>query len=117
MFNGSKKRTSNCSWKKIAEIAGENDFVLASSDFSHYVPMETAYKEDLKAIDDITNLDIDSFYEKINSGLSACGSGPIIAAMQFAIEKKAKGKLLKYATSGDVQPMNEVVGYASIIFK
>ena len=103
--------------KKLAKVVGKDDFVLVSSDFSHYIPYEEAYKQDLEAIKYITSLDINKLYEKVEQGLSACGYGPIIALMQFAKEKNLIGKLLKYSTSGDVKKMNEVVGYASIIFK
>jgi AmmeMemoRadiSam system protein B len=47
-----------------------------------------------------------------------CGYGPVMAAIEATKALGAKaGRLLKYGTSGDVAPMREVVGYASIAFE
>jgi AmmeMemoRadiSam system protein B len=92
--------------------------VIASSDFSHYVPQEIAEKIDLSLIKSIIKLDEKEFFEKINEkNASVCGFGPIAVAISFAKEMKIKKmKLLKYATSGDVtEDFSSVVGYASII--
>jgi len=50
--------------------------------------------------------------------VTACGYGAIAATMAASKELGAtEGKLLKYATSGDVSgDKSSVVGYASIIF-
>ena len=45
--------------------------------------------------------------------ISMCGYGPVMA-MLTALEP-VKAELLKHATSGDVQPMRDVVGYASLV--
>jgi MEMO1 family protein len=93
---------------------------VASSDFTHYEVQESARRKDYEAIDKIINMDTQIFYNTIKrNGASICGPGPIAAVTEIC--KKygiKKGQLLKYATSGDVSGMNEqVVGYASIIFK
>ena len=44
-----------------------------------------------------------------------CGYGPVMAMLEAVGGKTAK--LLKYATSGDVHPMSEVVGYAGIVVR
>ena len=94
------------------ETTDRNIVVIASSDFSHYVPKKTAYKNDLKAIDYILKNDTKSFFDSIYKyNVSACGVGPI-TAMMTAIDRE--GTLLKYATSGDIMPSKDVVGYASI---
>ena len=96
----------------------EKWIVLASSDFSHYVPQEIAEKVDRSVIKPILKLKEEEFFETINKkGASVCGFGPIATAIVVAKELKAKkGKLLKYATSGDVtEDYASVVGYASII--
>jgi len=94
--------------------------LIASSDFTHYENQESAKRKDTEAIDKIINMDSKLFYDTISrKGASICGPGPI--AIVIEVCKKLginKGKLLKYATSGDVSGMNEqVVGYASIIFQ
>jgi len=93
-------------------IDGRDVVVVASSDFSHYVPKDVAYKNDSRAIEKILKRDIKGLYEVIYQyNITMCGYGPV-AAMLTAT--KGRGKLLRYATSGDVQDMNEVVGYAAI---
>jgi AmmeMemoRadiSam system protein B len=96
----------------------EKWIILASSDFSHYVPQKTAKKADLSLIEEIKKLDEKRFFEKIvEKNASVCGFGGIASAMVAAKELGAKkAELLKYATSGDVTgEVNSVVGYASVI--
>lgn len=92
--------------------------VLASSDFSHYIPQEIARETDRSLIKSIEKLNENEFYSKLSlKNATVCGYGPIIVGMVAAKELGAKkGKLLKYATSGDItEEFNSVVGYASII--
>jgi hypothetical protein len=95
-------------------IAGRDDvLVLASSDMSHYVPAKVAKLLDGKAIDCIVALDSKRLYQTVlSNNITMCGFGPVISMIEAV--RGSKAKLLKYATSGDVQPMDEVVGYASI---
>jgi AmmeMemoRadiSam system protein B len=93
-------------------ITGRDVVIIASSDFSHYVPREIAYERDMKGIERILEGDVKGFYEALRRyNITACGYGPI-ATMLLATGGRAR--LLKYATSGDVFRMNDVVGYASI---
>ncbi|MGC8663171.1 MAG: AmmeMemoRadiSam system protein B [Thermoplasmata archaeon] len=92
-------------------IDGRDVVIIASSDFSHYIQKRLAYERDSHAINAILKKDIKGFYESLSLyNITACGYGPI-ATMLMAT--KGNPILLKYATSGDVLPMNEVVGYAS----
>ena len=106
---------------KIFQATKEKSCLLiASSDFTHYETQESAKRKDAEAIDKIINMDINLFYDTISrKSASICGPGPI--AIVTEVCKKLginRGRLLKYATSGDVSGMNEqVVGYASIIFQ
>ena len=92
--------------------------VVASSDFSHYVPVAKATEEDKYAIGALEKLDVSEFYKRVmEKRLSACGVGPIAVAATFAKEKGAtKGVLLNYSTSADVTGDAECVGYASVVF-
>lgn len=96
---------------------GRDVRIVASSDFSHYVPDATARKHDLYAIEALEALDIPEFYRRLAEvGASACGYGPI-AAMCIASRTlgATKGQLLRYTTSGDVTgDYDQVVGYAAI---
>lgn len=98
-------------------ISGRDDvLVISSSDMSHYVPERQAKEHDRMAIDRILALDSKALYETVLSkNITMCGVGPTISMMEATKSSGvSKAKLLKYATSGDVQPMREVVGYASI---
>jgi len=91
--------------------------VIASSDFSHFIPLESAKEKDFEAIGKIKELDAEAFYKLIHSkNLSICGYMAIIAAIAYANEKGMKrAELLHYSTSalatGD---KSSVVGYAAI---
>ncbi len=104
----------------IAKIAQKKDALLiGSSDFTHYEENEFAHRQDLALIDPILKLDVDEFYKILyERKVTACGFGAIASIMTACKELGAtKGKLLKYATSGDVSgDKSSVVGYASIIF-
>jgi AmmeMemoRadiSam system protein B len=96
-----------------------NATVIASSDFSHYEPQEVARKVDATLIEAILNMDIPKLYSRVyRLNASACGYGPIAATIRAAEALGAtSGKLLRYATSGDVVgDYNQVVGYGAIIF-
>lgn len=98
------------------EIQGRDVVVLASTDFSHYVPRDVAEKKDGLAIDKILELNPKGLYEVVSKkNISMCGYGPVMA-MLIACRGR-KSELLKYSTSGDVAPMREVVGYAGMIVK
>ena len=91
--------------------------IVASSDFSHYVPEAQAKDGDLYAIDALTTLDVKEFYRRIREKrVTACGVGPISAMVSSCLCTGARaGRLIRYGTSGDVSgDHNAVVGYAAI---
>lgn len=93
--------------------------VIASTDFSHYVPNSVAYENDLKAINQIKSLNTDSFYKTIKKeNVSMCGFGGVAALMEYAKKLGVKrAELLKYMTSGDIMgDKSAVVGYGALIF-
>ncbi len=90
---------------------------IASTDFSHYVPHEIAYKRDSLAIERILDIDPEGLYNVIEKyDISMCGPGPVMTLLYLArIYGVTRAELLKYATSGDVTgDKSLVVGYASI---
>ena len=115
-----EQKTATLVGSAIAKIAQEKDALLiGSSDFTHYEENEFAYRQDLALIDPILKLDVDEFYKILHERkVTACGFGAIASIMTACKELGAtQGKLLKYATSGDVSgDKSSVVGYASIIF-
>jgi AmmeMemoRadiSam system protein B len=93
--------------------------IIASSDFSHYKPHEIARKVDASLIEAILRMDIPEFYSRVyNYDATACGYGPIAASIAAAkILGATSGKLLRYATSGDITgDYIQVVGYGAIAF-
>lgn len=97
-------------------IQGRDVVVIASSDFCHYIPKAEAARRDRLAIERILAFDVKGFYRTLQEhDISMCGYGPV-AAMMTAIGP-ARPQLLKYASSGDVAPMEDVVGYAAIAMR
>ncbi len=91
--------------------------IVASSDFSHYVPEEKAKADDLWAIEPLKTLDTKEFYRRIaERRITACGFGPITAMVTACTGLGAKAaELIRYATSGETTgDYHQVVGYASI---
>jgi len=115
-----EQKTATKLGSAIAKIAQKKDALLiGSSDFTHYEENEFAYRQDLALIEPILKLDVNGFYKILyDRKVTACGYGAIAATMIASKELGAtEGKLLKYATSGDVSgDKSSVVGYASIIF-
>jgi len=106
--------------KAIAKACKDKDVrIVASSDFTHYEPHESAEEKDSLAIERIKKIDAEGFYKVINErSISICGPGPIMSLIFAARELDVKNaKLLKYMTSGDVTgDKRAVVGYAAIAF-
>ena len=104
----------------VAEIAEKKKtIIIGSSDFTHYESNEFAHSQDMALIEPILDLDIEKFYKILRERrISACGYGAIAATMVACKKLGAtEGKLLKYATSGDITgDTGSVVGYASIVF-
>ncbi len=99
----------------IQEAVGNRDAVIvASTDFSHYIAPDKARSQDNLAIQQILELNPKGLYDTVRKNrISMCGFGPVMAMLEAV--QGSEARLLKYANSGDVQPMAEVVGYASIV--
>ena len=105
---------------KIIKKDKEKWVIIASSDFSHYIPYDDAYSIDNYLINAIEKLNEKDFFFRVQEkNASVCGFGSIAIAMIASKELGAKkGELLKYATSGDITgDKSSVVGYASIVLK
>jgi len=92
--------------------------VIASSDFTHFEPAESAKRNDERAIKFIEEMKTREFVDMVHhEEISICGYGPIAAAMSYSSQHNAKASLLKYGNSGDVTgDFDSVVGYASLVF-
>ncbi|UCC91508.1 MAG: AmmeMemoRadiSam system protein B [Candidatus Aenigmatarchaeota archaeon] len=107
--------------KHIAKtIKGGGTNVIASSDFSHYLPKEVAEDKDEKAIEKIEKLDPKGLFrtlEEINA--SVCGYGPIAVLMYVAKSLGlGKAEVINHTNSGDsTGDFSSVVSYYAIGFK
>ena len=93
--------------------------IIASSDFSHYVPQDIAKQRDDDAINYILNLDVKGFFQSLeqNDG-SVCGYGPIAVLMSISKVLGLKARLISGCNSGDVTGDNRsVVAYHAIGFQ
>lgn len=102
------------------EKLGREVVLIASSDFSHYLPAETARKNDKEAIGHIVKLDSAGFQQAVGEkGWSICGYGPITCAIEYAKKSGSKKAVeLIYTNSGERSgDFDAVVGYAGIVFE
>lgn len=105
--------------KAIAGLMkGEGIGVIASSDFSHYIPLEEAERIDGEAIKEILKPDLGGFFRVLKKeNASICGFGPIAVLMAAAKALKLKGKLLHSSNSGEATgDTGSVVTYRAIGF-
>lgn len=103
-----------------AVIAGEAEPVgiLASSDLNHYEDQQTTLRKDQLAIDEVLALDPAELWRVVDdSEISMCGFIPTTTMLIAATKLGAtRARLLKHATSGDVNgDFGHVVGYAAIL--
>ncbi len=102
--------------RALRELPQEDLVYIASTDLSHHVPIEVARAADSMALECILKGDPESLFRTVTEKrISMCGFGPVMA-VQMAIGD-SDIRLLKYCTSGDVRPMRDVVGYASVLLK
>ncbi|QER42052.1 AmmeMemoRadiSam system protein B [Thermodesulfobacterium sp. TA1] len=93
-------------------------FIVASSDFSHYVPQETAKYKDSLAIKEILSLSEEGLLKVVvENNISMCGVIPVAINIVACKHLGAtKGELIAYATSGDIiRDYSSVVGYGGIV--
>ncbi len=96
-------------------IEGRDILLLASTDFSHYVPPQIADRLDRLAIDAIIARDARGLYETVaRNDISMCGVAPTTVLLAALAGEPLVARLLRWGHSGEAQPMREVVGYAAL---
>ncbi len=96
-------------------VADRDVLLLASTDFSHYVPAATAERLDRLAIDAILARDPRMLYDTVVSNdISMCGIAPTTVLLAALAEETLESRLLRWGHSGEAQPMRDVVGYAAL---
>lgn len=104
---------------KVLQGSKKKFLIVGSTDLSHYHPSTTARKLDDIIVRHLDTFNIPGMIEDVETGRTeACGAGPIIATMMLSQKLGAdRGKVLKYADSGDVSgDRSGVVGYVSAMF-
>jgi len=93
--------------------------IIASSDFSHYLPKEVAKEKDTKAIERIQKLDPKGFFQTLEEiDASVCGYGPVAVLLYVAKELGLKAKLINRTDSGEsTGDSSSVVSYYAIGFR
>ncbi|MDI9620092.1 MAG: AmmeMemoRadiSam system protein B [Candidatus Nezhaarchaeota archaeon] len=104
--------------RAIAEaVKEENAVIIASTDFTHYEPHDSAHEKDGKVLKAIASLDPESLLRLVEAlPVSMCGPGPV-ATMLYAAKRlgASTARILSYATSGDVTgDKHAVVGYGAV---
>jgi len=110
--------TSLAVGEALSRIDG-NVVLIASTDLSHYEPVESATRKDTGILSAVESFDSAGMYERLTAEhCSMCGYGPVAAIVHAArLRGATDATLLKYATSGDtVGDYSRVVGYASAVF-
>jgi AmmeMemoRadiSam system protein B len=106
--------------EKVADAIRDDPplpLLIASSDMTHYEPDAVARKKDEKAISRILALDPEGLYRTVRAErITMCGVIPATVLLFAALSLGAtEGRLIKYATSGDVSgEYGQVVGYAGL---
>ena len=100
----------------LATLWDDKTLIVASTDLSHYHPINEARALDAATVNAIVNLDI----ERMQAVGDACGKTPVLALMHLAKLKGWRAKLLDCRnsgdTTGDVRSNATVVGYGAIAF-
>ncbi len=107
---------------KLGDVLGktlnpEEHLLIATTDFSHYVPAELAREKDQKILELIPSKNPSQVYKTIaETKTTLCGYGPLTAIIRYStFYPEAEIRLLYYANSGDVSgDYNQVVAYAAI---
>jgi len=109
--------------EKVARVVrtateGRDVLLIASTDFSHYLPPATAERLDHMAIDQILAGDAKGLYETVTrNDISMCGIAPTTVLLSALAGSGSKPRLLRWGHSGEVEKMRDVVGYAAIVFE
>ena len=91
----------------------KDNFIVISTDLSHFYTQEIANELDNICLNGIKDLDL----QTLNSGCEACGILGVKAIIKIAKELGLSSKILDYRTSADASnDYNKVVGYTSALF-
>lgn len=93
--------------------------LIASTDFTHYEPQETAVEKDGKALEAVGEMNPQMLFETVAEyDVSMCGYGAVAVVMEACrLLGAEKTRIIGYQTSGDVTgDKSQVVGYGGALF-
>lgn len=105
--------------KEAAKKTNRKIMLIASCDFSHFLPPAEGARLDQKVIDEILQGNAPEVERAVlRNRVSVCGYGPIMSLMEYARSSRPDYtiEILARGNSGEVSPSNEVVDYISLIF-
>lgn len=94
--------------------------LIASTDFSHYVPHDTAVETDRLALDRIEALDAPGLIDVVRkNNISMCGAQPTAVVIEVCrLMGATEARLVGYQTSGEVSgDYSSVVGYGGFVIE
>ncbi len=103
-------------YKNLSKVIDEvlkdkQNFVVISTDLSHFYTLEEANKKDNICLNAIDKKDLEMF-----DYCEACGKTGVKAIINWAIKNNYETKVLNYCTSADVtKDKSRVVGYTSAL--
>ncbi len=99
-------------------VVGRDVLLLASTDFSHYVPPEVARQQDARAIEAIVARDGRRLYDTVRAhDISMCGVAPTTVLLRALADEPLTARLLRWGHSGEASRGPEVVGYAALLLE
>jgi hypothetical protein len=104
---------------KANQILKKKIFIIASSDFSHYVDPEKGKEKDTLVLNELVKLDSQHLYDTIiRNRISVCGYGPIMTLIEYAklVSQNPETTILARGNSGKTMPSSSVVDYVSVLF-
>ena len=103
---------------RAVEVTGRSVMVLASCDFSHFLPPLEGKKKDQLVVDEILARNPKGIERTVKEhDISICGYGPVMVLMEHAhaSHPEYKIQILARGHSGEVIDSREVVNYISMI--
>lgn len=100
----------------VREALVHRDVLLvASTDFSHYVPPEVAESLDRDAIEQIMARNARGLLDVVErEEITMCGIAPTTVLLDALSGEALTARLLRWGHSGEVERMGRVVGYAAL---
>ncbi len=99
-------------------VTGRDVLLLASTDFSHYVPPAVAERLDGRAIAEIVARRARGLFDVVaREEISMCGIAPTTVLLDALRDEPLTVRNLGWGHSGEAEPMAEVVGYAGLLLE